>query len=127
MSFRFFSYRDPRLADTLTDFDKSIEWMLNEKHSEQKLEDAILGVVSDIDKPGSPAGQAKSTFHANLYGRTPEKRKAFRKNILSVSLDDLKNVTEKYLKNGTASVAVVCPQDKKELAKDLGLQVVSLV
>jgi Zn-dependent M16 (insulinase) family peptidase len=126
-SFRFFSYRDPRLADTLTDFDKSIEWMLNEKHSEQKLEEAILGVVSDIDKPGSPAGQAKSTFHANLYGRTPEKRKAFRKNILSVSLDDLKNVTEKYLKNGTASVAVVCPQDKKELAKDLGLQVVSLV
>ncbi len=126
-SFRFYSYRDPRLAETLEDFDKGIQWMLEEQHSEQKLEEAILGVVSDIDKPGSPAGQAKSSFHANLYGRTPEKRQAFRSKVLEVSLDDLKRVTETYLKNGEASVAVICPQDKKDLAPDLGLNVVSLV
>lgn len=126
-SFRFFSYRDPRLAETLADFDKAIDWMLNEEHEEQKLEEAILGVVSDIDKPGSPAGQAKNSFHANLYGRTPEKRKLFRKNILEVSLKDLKRVTERYLKNTEASVAVVCPKDKKELAEKLGLEVISLV
>src|SRR5690606_15351164 len=126
-SFRFFSYRDPRLAETLNDFDAAIDWMLNEKHNEQKLEEAILGVISDIDKPGSPAGQAKNSFHANLYGRTPEKRKQFRNNILEVSLQDLKRVTETYLKNNNASVAVVCPKDKQELAKRLGLEVISLV
>ena len=67
-------------------------------HSEQKLEEAILGVIGDIDKPGSPAGQAKSSFHANLYGRTPEKRRAYRQSILEVTLDDLKRVTDTYLK-----------------------------
>ena len=30
-SFRFYSYRDPRLAETLADFDQGIEWMLSEK------------------------------------------------------------------------------------------------
>jgi len=126
-SFRFYSYRDPRLVETLNDFDKSIEWMLSEKHSEQKLEEAILGVISDIDKPGSPAGEAKSSFHADLYGRDSGKRRAFRENILAVSLADLIRVTEQYLKQGHASIAVVCPQDKQELAADLDLTLKSLV
>jgi Zn-dependent M16 (insulinase) family peptidase len=126
-AFRFFSYRDPRLEETLADFDQSIEWMLNESHDEQKLEEAILGVIGDIDKPGSPAGQAKNDFHARLYGRTPEKRKAFRQAVLNVSLEDLQHVAENYLRNGEASVAVICPQDKQNLAEELGLKIKNLV
>ncbi len=114
-SFRFYSYRDPRLNETLDDFDKAIDWMLIENHSSQKLEEAILGVISDIDKPGSPAGQAKTNYHANLYGRTAEKRRAFRHAILNVSLKDLKVVSERYLKNGEASVAVIVPASTAHL------------
>ncbi|MCG8578179.1 MAG: hypothetical protein MI810_25090, partial [Flavobacteriales bacterium] len=54
-AFRFFSYRDPRLAETLADFDKSIDWLLNEEHEWRQVEESILGVVSAIDKPSSPA------------------------------------------------------------------------
>ncbi len=126
-SFRFYSYRDPRLQETLDDFDKAIDWMLTEQHSEQKLEEAILGVIGDMDKPGSPAGQAKISFHASLYGRTPEKRSAFRQAVLNVSLADLRRVTEKYLKKDEASVAVVCAQDKAPLAEELHLHCYSLL
>jgi Zn-dependent M16 (insulinase) family peptidase len=110
--FRFFSYRDPRLTETLDDFDESVSWLLNNEHDEAKLEEAILGVVSSIDKPGSPAGEAKGAYHSSLFGRTPEHRKAFRQRILSVKIADLKRVAGQYLKPELASIAAVTSVEK---------------
>ncbi|WP_040879476.1 insulinase family protein [Marinobacterium rhizophilum] len=105
--FRFFSYRDPRLAETLADFDASVRWLLDTPQDPQKLEEAILGVVSSIDKPGSPAGEAKQAYHSALFGRTPEQRRDFRQRILAVTLEDLTRVAERYLTGDNASIAVV--------------------
>lgn len=105
--FRFFSYRDPRVEGTLADFYASLTWLQEQAVDQQKLEEAILGVVSSIDKPGSPAGDARSTFFSSLFGRTPETRKAFRASILAVTGEDLLRVAAKYLKPELASVAVV--------------------
>lgn len=118
-AFRFFSYRDPRLTETLDDFDQSVRWLLETEHDPQKLEEAILGVVSSIDRPGSPAGEAKQAFHSALFGRTPEQRKRFRERILKVTLDDLKRVAQTYLDPAKASVAVVTSEAAaKETAGD---------
>jgi Zn-dependent M16 (insulinase) family peptidase len=106
-AFKFFSYRDPRLEDTLNDFDQSIQWMLETDHDAEPLEQAILGVISGLDKPGSPAGEAKQAFHNSLFGRSPQQRREFRQRLLQVSLDDLKRVTLQYLKPELASVAVI--------------------
>ena len=106
-AFRFYSYRDPRLQDTLDDFDKSIDWMLNTAVSAQGLEEAILGVVSSIDKPGSPAGEAKQDHHSNVFGRNLEQRRRFRQRVLAVTAADLLKVCERYLRNSEASVAVL--------------------
>ena len=35
-AFRFFSYRDPRLADTLADFDASLHWLMETDHEALK-------------------------------------------------------------------------------------------
>ena len=110
--FRFFSYRDPRLTETLDDFDKSVSWLLDNEHDAAKLEEAILGVVSSIDKPGSPAGEAKGAYHSALFGRTAEQRRAFRQQILNVSIDDLKRVAAQYLKPELASIAAVTSVEK---------------
>jgi Zn-dependent M16 (insulinase) family peptidase len=69
-AFRFFSYRDPRLVDTLADFDASVRWLLEHTHDTLALEEAILSVISGLDKPGSPAGEAKRHFYETLFGRT---------------------------------------------------------
>jgi len=106
-SFRFYSYRDPRLAETLNDFAASITWLLDTKHEERGLEEAILNVVSSIDKPGSPAGEARSAYQAELFGRTAELRREFRSRILNVTLDDLKRVGDTYLRTDDFSVGVV--------------------
>ncbi|MDG1293389.1 MAG: insulinase family protein [Pseudomonadales bacterium] len=106
-AFRFYSYRDPRLGETLDDFDKSIVWLLEKDHEWRAVEEAILGVISSLDKPSSPAGTAKLHFHNNLFGRTPEYHSAFRDAVLSVTQADLKRVAEKYLRPEQASIGVI--------------------
>ncbi len=124
--FRFYSYRDPRLQETLQDFDGAIEWLLTNEHSEQQLEEAVLGVIGSMDKPGSPAGEAKQAFHNQLYGRTAEQRQQFRERVLKVNLDDLKRVGETYLKPERASVAVITSPANEALVKSIGLDVHNL-
>lgn len=125
-SFQFYSYRDPRLAETLTDFDQSIDWLLNEKHEWRQVEEAILGVISSLDKPSSPAGEAKDAFHSALYGRTAEQRQQQRQRILAVTLEDLKRVGETYLKPELASTAVITNPQMANSADQLGLSVKQL-
>ncbi len=106
-AFRFFSYRDPRLAETLEDFDASVTWLLENTHDTLALEEAILSVISSLDKPGSPAGEAKRHFHECLFARTDEHRRIFRAGIVNTTIDDLRRVTETYLRPECASTAVV--------------------
>ena len=122
-AFRFFSYRDPRLSETLEDFRKAIDWMLSTKHEYAALEEAILGVIAQIDKPASPAGSAKQAFHNELFGRDKEQRNKFRQEVLSVSLDHLRKVTEQYLSGDNASIAVISSRDNQAELEKLGLRI----
>jgi len=106
-SFRFYSYRDPRLDDTLGDFTRAIDWVLNTDHQPRQLEEAILGVIASMDKPSSPAGEAKRTFFNNLFGRDLEYLIAFRQRVLAVTVDDLRRVTSTWLTNDNASIGIV--------------------
>ncbi len=117
-AFRFYSYRDPRLEETIADFDRSIDWLLETDHDEEPLEQAILGVISGLDKPVSPAGEAKQEFHNSLFGRTHEQRREFRERVLNVSMDDLKRVTKTYLKPELASMAVITSSANYEKLAD---------
>ena len=122
-SFRFYSYRDPRLAETFQDFDASIEWLLNTEQLPHQLEEAILGLVSGMDKPGSPAGEAITACYALLHGRTPAFRKMLRERLLKVSLEDLRRVAKQYLVEQNPTKAVVAPIAKKEILEQLGFEI----
>ena len=95
-TFKFFSYRDPKCKETFDAFKKAIEWS-KYSISDQHLEEAILGVVSSIDKPLSPVGEAKNDFNLNIDGISIEDRLEMRQKIINCSINDLINVSEKYL------------------------------
>jgi len=119
-AFRFFSYRDPRITGTLDDFDASIAWLQESAISPAALEEAILGVISSVDKPGSPAGEAKQDFHNRRFGRDWAQRMAFREAILAVSADDLRRVGQTYLQPEKASIGIVTgPAARREHASVL--------
>jgi Zn-dependent M16 (insulinase) family peptidase len=106
-AFRFYSYRDPRIGGTLDDFEASIAWLRDSAADPRALEEAILGVIGSLDRPGSPAGEAKQDFHNRRFGRDHAQRMAFRRRILAVTFDDLQRVAATYLVPEAASIAVV--------------------
>ncbi|WP_298447873.1 insulinase family protein [uncultured Marinobacter sp.] len=125
-TFRFFSYRDPRLTETLEDFDRALIWLQETEHEYQELEESILGVIGQLDRPRSPAGAARHAFHNKLFGRSAEQRARFRERVLSVTLDDLKRVATTWLQAEKASTAVVTGSENRALVEDLGLAVQEL-
>ena len=122
-AFRFFSYRDPRIAGTLADFDHSIAWLLEKPLGDDKVEEAILGVIGSLDKPGSPAGEAIQAFHGELNGRSKASMVEFRNRVLAVTDADLKRVAKHYLRQELAQTAVITNSD---LASKTGLDIVAV-
>ena len=122
-SFRFYSYRDPRLAETFNDFEASVQWLLNTEQQPHQLEEAILGLVASMDKPGSPAGEAITACYALLHARTPKFRKILRERLLNVNLDDLQRVAKQYLLAQKPVKAVVAPFAKREELQKLGFSI----
>ena len=110
-AFRFFSYRDPRLKGTLVDFKESIQWFIDTDHAQLALEEAILGVIGSMDKPGSPAGEAKKHFHEQIFGRSQAHRSAFRAGVVGASIAELKRVASDYLLVPDPSIAVITNAD----------------
>ena len=54
---------------------------------------------SGIDKPLSPYGEAMNDFGANIDNKDIEMRLNFRSKVKECTLDDLVNVSRKYLFN----------------------------
>jgi len=125
-AFRFYSYRDPRLEETLQDFDRSIDWLMSTDLPWQAVEEAILGIISGIDKPDSPAGRAKRMYHGDLHGRTLALRQTFRERLLATRLGDLRRVASTYLVPEKAHIAVIGDYTKQARFEALELQVVKL-
>lgn len=116
--FRFYSYRDPRTIETLADFDRSVQWLMDQELAHDKVEEAILGCISTIDAPGSPAGEARQAFHSGLFGRTTAHINRRRAAILTVEVADLKRVAAAYLIPENANTAIVTHASTMESFQD---------
>ena len=121
MIFKFFSYRDPRCSETFDDFKKSIAWSLS-NISEDHLEEGVLGIISSIDKPLSPYGEAMSDFTSSLDNKDSEKRLQFRSKIKNCTVKDLINVSSKYLFNDSAR-SVIAGENYIEEIKRLNFKI----
>jgi len=119
--FKFFSYRDPRCAETFQDFKKSREWSLK-NISQGQLDEGILGIISSIDKPLSPFGEAMSDFSMNLDRKNIKKRLEIRAKVKACTIDDLINVSQKYLFNESKK-SVIAGKNYIEEMKDLNFKI----
>jgi len=120
----FYSYRDPRLMATFDDFERSLDWVLTSA-TQAQVDEAVLNIVSAMDKPGSPAGEAKKAFYFELYGRSHEQRMAYRHAVLNANLAQVRDVAERYLQ-GRATRAVVTQANQSDLLRDQGFSLYQL-
>ncbi|MFL0806863.1 MAG: insulinase family protein [Oceanobacter sp.] len=119
--FKFYSYRDPRVEGTFDDFRQSVDWLLNQSQNEALVEQAILGLIGSLDRPGSPAGEAKQTYHMERAGRTLAMRQQYRERLLATTWADVQRVADTYLREQTGSQAVIAPRGTQATADKLGL------
>ncbi len=113
--FRFYSYRDPRLAETFDVFRASIEWLRSTAITDGMLEEAVLGIISSVDAPGSPAGEIRQAYHHQLFGRSTEHRETMRRRYLEVRQDDLKRVAANYLTVAPVRAVVTSENRRREI------------
>ena len=114
MIFKFFSYRDPRCSETFDDFKNSRKWSL-ENITKEHLNEGILGIISSIDKPLSPYGEAMSDFMSSLDNKDKEKRLHFRSMVKQCSVNDIVDVSRKYLFNQSSKSLIAGEKYKKEI------------
>ncbi len=125
-AFVFFSYRDPRLLETYDDFKRAKDWLMSADATQAKVDEAILNVISAMDKPGSPAGEMKKAFFQGLYGRTHAVRMEYRQGVISTTIDELRQLAEKYLSTDNYSSAVLTNSQGAELLQDSEFEVFQL-
>lgn len=97
--FNFFSYRDPNSLQTLETFNKSYEWVnsnIEKIIDEQALFEAKLGVLQQLDSPISKMDQGMEHFK---YFVSHELFTSHRDKVLKTKLNDIREVSEKYLKD----------------------------
>ena len=119
--FKFFSYRDPKCSETFDEFKNSREWSIK-NITEGQLEEGVLGVISSIDKPLSPFGEAMSDFMSKLDQKSQDERLHFRAKVKECKLADLMHVSEKYLFGESKRSAIAGQNYEAELVK-LGFKI----
>ena len=95
---RMFSYRDPRLSETLRDFGREIERLRREPPAGRRLEEAILRAIREIDRPRAFQVAAHERFLDELQGRGAEGSGALRASVLRTGPERLREVAERYVR-----------------------------
>ena len=85
------------------------------------LKEAILASCAAVDPLLSPDTKGRSRFFDDLAGYTLEQKAAFKRGLLSATVDDIRRVAAKYLTEGDFALACVTnPAKIEEANKELG-------
>ena len=79
-----------------------------------------------MDRPSSPAGEAKQAYYNHLFGRTMDQRLLFRKRVLQTSMNDLKTAAAKYFDPTQASIGIISNRESVEKLNIKDLKKVNL-
>ena len=94
---QFYSYRDPRLSETLGVFDAARDWVVAQHWSEDDLERVLLGDVGDAVPAIRPFEATYFGLHRFRRGETADMRAADYHRKLGASPDEVKAVLVDYL------------------------------
>ncbi len=122
-AFHLYSYRDPRFEGTYADFAAAITEVTEHKPTWEQLEEALLNIISQMDKPVSPAGDVMQVLVGQMTLRHRAVREQFRRQLLSTTPEDIQRVAQTYLNPAQARKVVVMPLDAQSRASDMGMHI----
>ena len=117
-TFKMFSYRDPRFIETIEDFESSLSWAALGSFDDDNILESKLSVLSDIDKPSSPAGEAFKDYRLNSEDKSQKARQEYRKNIMEVTKEDIVEAAEKLKSQRYSVFSIINPNLEKTAANE---------
>ena len=93
----FYSYRDPRLSETLDVFANALDWAKKQAWTDDDLERALLGNVGDAVPAIRPAASMVSALHRYRRGETAEMRAANYARKLGARASEVQSTLVDYL------------------------------
>ena len=127
--FSFASYRDPRLVATLDVFAAAARFIRKGSFSDDDVNEAILQVCSEIDKPDPPGPAARKAFYRKIISLSDDMRKQFKTRLLNLTRQQVMQAAEKYFNDNEIhqAVAVISGEEKLKAAnKKLGNRALEL-
>jgi hypothetical protein len=116
----FTSYRDPGLGETLEVYRRAAEYLRHWDEAERELLKTIIGTISGIDTPKTPAGKGKRSMTILLSKLPPEVLQEERNQILSCTGEDIRAVAgmlEEIAANG--NICVIGNEQHLQQSKEL--------
>lgn len=90
----FVSYRDPNLGKTMKTYEGTGDYLRNFSIDERTMTKYIIGAVSDMDVPLTPAGKGSRSLAAYLTNTTFEEIQQEREQLLSCTQEDIRRLAE---------------------------------
>lgn len=116
----FVSYRDPNLKRTLDVYDGVVDYLKNFTISERDMTKYIIGTMSGIDQPMTPASKGDRSMNLYMNKVSAEMIREERNQILDAGQDDIRalyKVAEAVLR--ADQMCVIGGEDKIEEEKEL--------
>jgi Zn-dependent M16 (insulinase) family peptidase len=123
-TFEMMSYRDPRLAATYKDFEKAISWVMDAELKQENIEEAIICVIQELDRPRTPFSEVMASWERRQNGVTEEMRRRHRHGVLHCTAADIKAAAATWLQGKPYSRAAFVGNAEQDLA---GLEVTNLM
>lgn len=101
--FRMTSNRDPRLLGTYADFEAAIARALAADMTQESIEEAIICVIQELDKPRPPYREAIQSWSRKRLGITDQIRNQFRAGVLQCTADAIRAAAKTWLHRQTPS------------------------
>lgn len=86
----FVSYRDPNLKETMEIYEGIVEYLEGFTASEDEITKFIIGTMSDIDQPMTPASKGDRSLNLYMNGISREMLEKERMQILSATQEDIR-------------------------------------
>jgi hypothetical protein len=116
--FCFASYRDPHVSATLKVYENAAGFVRSDAYKETDIDEAVLQMCSEIDKPDPPGPAARKAFYRKIIGLTDEARQQFKQALLHLNRRQVRETAEKYFDPGRYpdSVAVISGESQLQKA-----------
>ena len=123
----FASYRDPHLKETIDNYNNTVDYLKKFSADDKAMTRYIIGTVSNLDRPLTPAGKGDLAVSRYLQNETRPDIQKIRDEVLETSADDIQSMN-KLVKDVIAEKAycVYGNEDKIKSENDLFKAVVPL-